>query len=99
RPESKTYDIRKDIAKEAKKSKMSPLDYMLTVINDDKADQSRRDRLAIAAAPFCHEKVSERKPTRGEEKDRDATEAATDEFAVPSGPRLAVDNTKRQRGG
>jgi hypothetical protein len=40
--------------------KMTPLQYMLAVINDPGADSARRDRLAIAAAPFCHEKIGER---------------------------------------
>ena len=33
---------------------------MLAVMNDPDADQSRRDRMAIAAAPFVHPKVGER---------------------------------------
>jgi len=32
----------------------SPLEYMLTVMNDREADAVRRDRMAIAAAPFVH---------------------------------------------
>jgi len=33
---------------------LSPLAYMLAVINDPSAAQTRRDRLAVAAAPYCH---------------------------------------------
>jgi len=38
---------------------VSPLDYMLAVMNDDDADDSRRDRMAIAAAPFVHAKPAD----------------------------------------
>jgi len=31
-----------------------PLDYMLTVMRDPKADGKRRDAMAIAAAPYLH---------------------------------------------
>ena len=37
-----------------------PLDYMLSVIRDPTATQDRRDRMAIAAAPYCHPRVAER---------------------------------------
>ena len=33
---------------------MLPLDYMLAVIRDPNATQQRRDRMAVAAAPYCH---------------------------------------------
>lgn len=36
-----------------------PLEYMLRVVRDHTADPSRRDRLAVAAAPYCHAKVGE----------------------------------------
>ena len=36
-----------------------PLDYMLAVIRDPKADVVRKDRLAIAAAPYCHGRIAE----------------------------------------
>lgn len=37
-----------------KAGKMTPLDYMLGVINDPSADDARRDRMAQAAAPYVH---------------------------------------------
>ena len=37
----------------------TPLDYMLSVINDKTADVSRRDRMAVAAAPFVHPKADD----------------------------------------
>jgi hypothetical protein len=35
-----------------------PLDYMLTVMRDPKADTKRRDAMATAAAPFLHAKLA-----------------------------------------
>ena len=37
----------------------SPLDYMLAVLRDPTAAKERRDRMAIAAAPFCHKRYME----------------------------------------
>jgi len=36
-----------------------PLDYMLSVIRDPTATQERRDRMATAAAPYCHARLSD----------------------------------------
>jgi hypothetical protein len=44
----------KSIKREARKAGMNPLEYMLDVMNDQGADPARRDRMAIAAAPFVH---------------------------------------------
>ena len=37
----------------------SPLDYMLSVLNNPLADEKRRDQMAIAAAPSMHSKPKE----------------------------------------
>ena len=34
-----------------------PLDYMLKVMRDENEPSERRDRMAIAAAPFCHPRL------------------------------------------
>jgi hypothetical protein len=39
---------------------MQPLEYMLTVMNDPAADGGRRDRMAMAAAPYCHPRVADK---------------------------------------
>jgi hypothetical protein len=39
---------------EQRPPKPTPLEYMLSVMNDNEADISRRDRMAIAAAPYVH---------------------------------------------
>jgi hypothetical protein len=36
-----------------------PLDYMLALMRDPHVDPARRDRMAAAAAPYCHAKISE----------------------------------------
>ena len=35
---------------------MSPLDYMLKIMRDQKVTQTRRDKMALAAAPYYHAK-------------------------------------------
>ena len=44
---------------EARLKNMTPLDYMLSVIQDPTASKTRRDRMAIAAAPYVHGKVAD----------------------------------------
>jgi len=66
----------------------TPLEYMLAVMNDQTADAARRDRMAIAAAPFVHGKVPE-----GGKKDalkEAAGEATKGKFAPAQPPKLAV---------
>jgi hypothetical protein len=36
---------------------MLPLPYMLKLMNDKKQPAERRDKMAIAAAPFCHARL------------------------------------------
>ena len=55
----KAKPISPDIVRAATSSKMEPLEYMLAVMNDTTADETRRDRMAIAAAPFCHPRISD----------------------------------------
>lgn len=42
----------------AQASGQTPLDYMLGVMRDEKADKSRRDDMAKAAAPYVHSRFS-----------------------------------------
>lgn len=51
---------------------MTPLEYMLDVMNNRKADPNRRDRMAVAAAPFVHGKMGE----HGKKAAKDAAAAA-----------------------
>ena len=50
----------------------TPLDYMLSVMNDPTATQQRRDRMAIASAPYCHQRAAD---TRGSKKAQQARAA------------------------
>jgi len=36
----------------------TPLDYMLAVMRDERATPARRDKMALAAAPFVHQRMS-----------------------------------------
>jgi len=56
-------------------SSSTPLDYMLYVMNDPSADVARRDRMAIAAAPFVHARADEA-PLGKKAKAQAAAEAA-----------------------
>ena len=38
-----------------------PLEYMLAVLNDETAPAARRDRMAIAAAPYVHARVGDQR--------------------------------------
>lgn len=44
--------------REVAKSGLTPLEYMLKVIRNPKADASRRDDMAKAAAPYVHPKLA-----------------------------------------
>jgi len=76
----------------AKIEGVTPLEYMLKVMNNPEADQARRDRMAMAAAPFVHPRVAD---NRFGKKDGDAAaaeEAAAGKFAPPKAPKLVVNN-------
>ena len=49
-----TRRLPKGVHTEARQAGLTPLNYMLVVINDPAAAPSRRDRMAIAAAPYVH---------------------------------------------
>jgi hypothetical protein len=55
---------------------LSPLEYMLSVIRDPKAETSRRDRLAMAAAPYCHPRIADRSIAMKEQRAAAAKKAA-----------------------
>jgi hypothetical protein len=69
---------------------MSPLDYMLTVMNDAESDNDRRDRMAIAAAPYVHERPSDKALGKKEQQMVEAEKVASaGKFATPPPPGLA----------
>ena len=72
---------------------MTPLEYMLSVMNDESADPSQRDRMAIAAAPYVHPRASDAQPGKKEQRQAAAEEVASGgKFTPRGGPRLAVSN-------
>ena len=89
---SEPFEKAKD-RREAKAAGLSPLEYMLQVMNDAGAEDSRRDRMAVAAAPFVHAKPGDAPKGKKEEADDAAHEVASGGKFAPRGtPRLAVDN-------
>ena len=76
-------------AKKAKSENLDPLAYMLKVMNDPNEEASRRDRMAIAAAPFCHARKGEGTGKK-EEKDDRAKLAGKGRFAPSQAPLKVV---------
>ena len=70
----------------------SPLAYMLRIMNHPDVDPARRDRLAVAAAPYVHGRPGEKDRSRKADKAAAAQEAAQGKFAVPAAPKLVVNN-------
>lgn len=56
-------------------SGQSPLEYMLRVMRNGDADQARRDRMAMAAAPYCHARAADAKLGKKEQAEADAKTA------------------------
>jgi hypothetical protein len=48
----------KELLEAVAASGIIPLDYMLAVMRDETAPDERRDAMAIAAAPYCHPRLS-----------------------------------------
>lgn len=72
---------------------LTPLEYMLGVMNDDEADCARRDRMAMAAAPFVHARAGDVAPGKKEQRKETAQQASSGgKFGVPSAPKLIVNN-------
>lgn len=71
---------------------MTPLEYMLSVMNCRNADDERRDRMAIAAAPYVHQKASDKKLGKKEQQLEDAKQIDSI-YAPRRAPKLAVNNT------
>jgi hypothetical protein len=72
----------------AQPENLDPLSYMLRVMNDPTAEPERRDRLAIAAAPFVHPRANEAKKGKKELAAERAQAAASGRFAPPPPPKF-----------
>ena len=64
-----------DIRAAAKTCRLSPLEYMLGVLNDEAAAPERRDRMAQAAAPFVHAKAEAADGGKKQQRERAAETA------------------------
>ena len=67
---------------------LTPLDYMLKVMNDPNEDNELRARMATAAAPYCHQRKGEGAGKKEEKSDR-AKSAGAGKFSTGRAP-LAV---------
>ena len=56
----------------ARELNLTPLEYMLSVVNDGEADPTRRDRMAQAAAPYVHPKAEAAKQSKADEVSENA---------------------------
>lgn len=81
-------------AKKAYNKDMTPLDFMLATMRDGEQDIRIRMAMAQAAAPYVHGKAADQVKGKKEERQDAAEKAATGKFAVPSAPKLVVDNKR-----
>jgi phage terminase small subunit len=78
-----------DIIADAKAENMDPLTYMLKVMNDPMVDDARKDRMAIAAAPFVHSRKGDGQGKKEGKADR-AANAGKGKFKSSAPPELKV---------
>src|SRR5689334_14811352 len=68
----------------------SPLDYMLAVMRDPGADDGRRDKMAIAAAPYVHGRGGDQALGKKEQQQEKAKAASRGRFAARPAPSFTV---------
>jgi hypothetical protein len=75
---------------------LTPLEYMLAVMNSPEADRGRRDRMAVAAAPYVHVRAADVEGGKKEQRQAVADDAAQpgNRYAPPAAPKLVVSNKK-----
>jgi len=71
---------------------MMPLDYMLAVMRNEAADEARRDRMAIAAAGYIHEKAADKKLGKKEQREAAAKNSSNIYALNRNKIALVVDN-------
>jgi hypothetical protein len=71
---------------------LSPLQYLLRVVNDPTASDSRRDRAAVAAAPYVHPR-----PMATGKKQRQAKEAKEAGMGTEWGDDLKISDGRPQQ--
>lgn len=81
---------------EAALANATPLDYMLMVMRAGNADPARRDRMAIAAAPFMHPRKEPVGEGKREKAALDAKDAVSrGKFSAAPPPKLAAVGGKK----
>jgi hypothetical protein len=89
-PKENIPDVKmEDIQLGAKDNKMSPLEFMLKVMNDEAVDIKVRVQMANWAAPYVHPKATKGTGKR-DELERKAKEAGQGRFAPGKAPLRAV---------
>jgi len=78
-----------DIVDAAAAENMTPLAYMLKVMNDPNEDKNMRARMAAAAAPYVHPRKGEGVGKKGEKEDR-AKIAGAGKFRASAPPQLKI---------
>lgn len=58
RPKGSKDTRTQELVKKALEGGMTPLEYMLKVMRDETIEKSRRDSMAVAAAPYIHPKLA-----------------------------------------
>jgi len=88
-------ELAQEAVREATSAGMTPLEYMLSVMNDRATDPDRRDKMAVAAAPYVHAKAEAEAKGKKEQRQANAEKSASGgRFAVPTAPKLIVNNGK-----
>lgn len=78
-----------DTDSDAPPENLDPLTYMLKVMNDPTVDAGRRDRMAVAAAPFVHGRKGEGQGKKEDRADK-AKSASAGRFAASPPPLKVV---------
>ena len=85
----KTTKSKRTITRAAGAGNLTPLAYMLQVMNDEGEDPDMRARMAIAAAPYIHSRAGESAGKKQEKADR-AKKAGAGKFAQGKAPLQVV---------
>ena len=81
----KSDGISDDIKKAAAAENLTPLEYMLRVMNDPNEDKELRARMAVSAAPYMHPRKGEGLGKKDEQGER-AKSAGHGKFAAGRPP-------------
>lgn len=65
---------------------ITPLEYMLRVLNDPSESKDKKEKMAALAAPFCHPRAGEK--GKKQEKADAAQQAGKGRFGAMSGPKV-----------